>query len=652
MDTPLCDVLDAPAVVMEIGLGAATGGPFPISESLDSLYLGSGDPVCPATNDPFLADAVVAILNTSGQEFPDVWYVADSATALSNSDGLVGEGAGPATLLTFKIDAVGDNQPLVYESLHENGIWEPGEVWYFVIQDFVSAAGAPPAALGSLGLNSVPGISSSASIVTTPIVSSEVTTLADSGPGSLRQVIADVPAGTTVTFAANLNGQTITLDGTQLLIAKDLTIDASAQADGMVVSANHLSRVFEIAAGTTVAMSKLTITGGDSNSIGGGIRNAGTLSLATCSIVGNQANNSGGGLFNTASTGNIFFINGTVANNSAVGFGGGISTSGGALEDLANGIELRNVTVAGNQTMPNGSGQAFGGGIHQQLSFVRLIHVTVTDNTVLDNTGLGGGGGIYRTSGDLHLEHSIVAGNHASTAAEQDLRAAVTTHAGVNLIGHPTGASGLGVPGTNYRVAAHGLAPLGTYGGFTQTMPPLPGSPAIEGGVILTTTPPTDQRGNLRPAGPRPDIGAVEAFPFSTLLLVDSDNDGIDDRIEPAYPQLTVGTDDSALDSDGDGSPDGEELANMTDPLDGSDKFRTMAFAPAAGFNIVSQRVFRITLATFPGLGYDFESSATLNGFEVIPDSSFIATGFITTVDVTLPPGRQFLRAARRNSFL
>ena len=41
------------------------------------------------------------------------------------------------------------------------------------------------------------------------------------------------------------------------------------------------------------------------------------------------------------------------------------------------------------------------------------------------------------------------------------------------------------------------LAPLGNYGGPTQTTPPLPGSPAICGGVIadIPTGVTTDQRG-------------------------------------------------------------------------------------------------------------------------------------------------------------
>ena len=43
---------------------------------------------------------------------------------------------------------------------------------------------------------------------------------------------------------------------------------------------------------------------------------------------------------------------------------------------------------------------------------------------------------------------------------------------------------------------APNLAPLGNYGGPTQTMPPLPGSPAIDAGSnAATNTFATDQRG-------------------------------------------------------------------------------------------------------------------------------------------------------------
>jgi hypothetical protein len=55
------------------------------------------------------------------------------------------------------------------------------------------------------------------------------------------------------------------------------------------------------------------------------------------------------------------------------------------------------------------------------------------------------------------------------------------------------------------------LASLGNYGGPTQTMPPLPGSPAIDAGDdAVTNFLATDQRGLPRLQGAHVDIGAVE----------------------------------------------------------------------------------------------------------------------------------------------
>src|SRR5208337_3703995 len=54
------------------------------------------------------------------------------------------------------------------------------------------------------------------------------------------------------------------------------------------------------------------------------------------------------------------------------------------------------------------------------------------------------------------------------------------------------------------------LAPLGNYGGPTQTMPPLPGSPAIGAGSVTDNTFSTDQRGYSRTQNGLIDLGAVQ----------------------------------------------------------------------------------------------------------------------------------------------
>lgn len=61
-------------------------------------------------------------------------------------------------------------------------------------------------------------------------------------------------------------------------------------------------------------------------------------------------------------------------------------------------------------------------------------------------------------------------------------------------------------------VANINLAPLGNYGGPTQTMPPLANSPAIDAGSdSVTNFLSTDQRGLPRLSGLHVDVGAVEA---------------------------------------------------------------------------------------------------------------------------------------------
>src|SRR5215831_5543130 len=81
-----------------------------------------------------------------------------------------------------------------------------------------------------------------------------VTTTADSGPGSLRQVASVVGGGGTVAFATNLSGQTITLTGGEIALTNSLTIDASALPNGIIINGNHSSRIFNIAGGVAVTL--------------------------------------------------------------------------------------------------------------------------------------------------------------------------------------------------------------------------------------------------------------------------------------------------------------------------------------------------------------------------------------------------------------
>jgi hypothetical protein len=120
-----------------------------------------------------------------------------------------------------------------------------------------------------------------------------VTTTADSGAGSLRQVLLDAHDGDTVQFYPMLNGQTIGLSSDELAITKNITISGPGP-NALAVSAAPFSRIFHIMAGHVVVIEGLTILGGNvSATSGGGIFNAqAVLTISNC-IVRNNLSDQG-----------------------------------------------------------------------------------------------------------------------------------------------------------------------------------------------------------------------------------------------------------------------------------------------------------------------------------------------------------------------
>jgi len=203
------------------------------------------------------------------------------------------------------------------------------------------------------------------------------------------------------------------------------------------------------------------------------------MTVSRCTVSGNAAATDGGG----------FYVGGigatinksTLSGNSAVGKGGGLYCAS------AFGFSMNQCTVAGNNA--NGGPGNNGGGIFD-TSQSYMLHCTLSGNQ--------GGGLLVSSSTTSSLYNSIVAGNDINiTTISSGLNPALT-YSGVNITsGDPM------------------LAPLGYYGGTTQTMPPVLGSPAID----TTTNAPTfnnDQRGFPCPADGNDDsiavadIGAVE----------------------------------------------------------------------------------------------------------------------------------------------
>ncbi len=210
-----------------------------------------------------------------------------------------------------------------------------------------------------------------------------VANLNDSGPGSLRQAIADAAPGDTIDFAVT---GTIALTTGELLVTNNLTILGPGPGN-LAVDGNAASRVFHITNAVTVAISSLTVTDGvgapaifnSSLVIGGGIYNDhATLTVSNCTVNGNSAED-GGGIYNDHAM--LTVSKSTISGN--LNYGGTLGGAGGGIFN-------------------NGSGGS--------------ATLTVSDSTLSDNSaGAGQGGGIYNSLGMLTVTNCTVNGNSAST---------------------------------------------------------------------------------------------------------------------------------------------------------------------------------------------------------------------------------------------
>ncbi|MBL7037764.1 MAG: hypothetical protein ISR77_03995 [Pirellulaceae bacterium] len=277
-------------------------------------------------------------------------------------------------------------------------------------------------------------------------------------------------------------------------------------ADLLTIDAAETGRVFQVAEGVTASIRGLTVTGGQAFAFlgpwfvplpGGGIYNEGSLTLSEVAVTGNVATWSGGGIYNV---GALTVRDSTISGNEAWEDGGGLSGSGTWL--------IANTTVSGNLANRHGGGISGAGGEW------KINNSTIADNRAdSDNNGTGLGGGIHVAQGTNAVTHStIVAGNHRRRGLD-DVRGVFHRASSYNLIGVINGSKGLDGKATRYGTAARPLdamlAPLGDYGGPTQTHALRPGSPAVDRGYNRLALV-CDQRGEARTSARHTDIGAFE----------------------------------------------------------------------------------------------------------------------------------------------
>jgi predicted outer membrane repeat protein len=388
-----------------------------------------------------------------------------------------------------------------------------------------------------------------------------VTNTNDSGPGSLRQALANANNGDTIDFAVT---GTISLTGGGLLIAKNVTISGPG-ADQLSIDGNQMDIVFGVDPDKTASISALTIRNGQ-----GGIGNVGALTVSNCVISGNSSgglsnvangqastnatltiansivsDNSGPGIFNEA-----FMASATVTilTTRLTGNGGGIYTRGfeggtnvtvnnstisGNSADLGGGIYSywSPVTIA-NSTLSGNSAGTSGGGIYAEGPLVEISNSTISgnsaganggaifnntsgyvriDNSTLSGNSAGSGGGVYTVSG-VDVSNTIL---NAGISGENIFNnGGVVTSYGYNL-SSDNGGGLLNGPGDQINTDPL-LGPLQNNGGPTFTHALSPHSPAINAGDPRFTPPPSyDQRGSpfVRVFNGRIDIGSFEAQP-------------------------------------------------------------------------------------------------------------------------------------------
>jgi hypothetical protein len=206
----------------------------------------------------------------------------------------------------------------------------------------------------------------------------------DAGSGSLPDRIASAVSGDTIDFAPALIGQTITLTSGQLAITKNLNI-VGPGASKLAISGNASSRVFDVASGDSLVLEGLTITKGMADQ-GGGIQNAGTLTVNGCVLDNNEA----------------------LGDSSTSGVGGGIFNKAGAV------LALNHCTVSNNQVVGSNLGLGFGGGLMNEGQ-ATVAGTRFTGNTASGGaTSFGSGGAISnQTNAKLTITGSSFMGNLA-----------------------------------------------------------------------------------------------------------------------------------------------------------------------------------------------------------------------------------------------
>ncbi len=220
-----------------------------------------------------------------------------------------------------------------------------------------------------------------------------VTTINETGPGSLLSVIANVPSNTTITFAKGLHGTILLREQDMVFSKKNLTIYGPTSS-AISISSGKYGRNIHIFPQSDIILENLNLVNSQTQGTGF-LFNEGILTLRNCHVQGNTSDYNGGGLTNY---GTLNLFNTAVIKNTSSGNGGGIANQQGV-------INVENSEISFNHAYHNG------GGIFSLGGTITLHHSQMHDNQADQSYG----GGVNVLNGMLIIDdNSAIHDNKAS----------------------------------------------------------------------------------------------------------------------------------------------------------------------------------------------------------------------------------------------
>jgi hypothetical protein len=268
----------------------------------------------------------------------------------------------------------------------------------------------------SLETRAVPAALIDAGIAAEPITVTDAGDEVGAAGVTLREAIAQAqstPEDDTIVFAEGISA--INLSQGELLLGDlfmppdsgSLTIDGGVDVDGnpmVTIDAGGQSGVMEIQSGTVI-LTGLTLTHGSSD-LGGGLMiwDGASVTLENVHVTDNTATTAGGGIFNA---GLLTMTDTEVSQNYSRGDGGGVYVTyvSGNPEEPNNGIlTATGSTFSGNQA------RSAGGGICNSGGDVTLVGATVESNTARNGGGIFNSGGSLNVSGGSSFSENVASG--------------------------------------------------------------------------------------------------------------------------------------------------------------------------------------------------------------------------------------------------